>query len=157
PVAQRTPTPVAHRTPTPVAQRTPTPVAQRTPTPVAQRTPTPTPTHSSVVEAAPAAASRGGSGTLAIEGAQWARRIAPGLARECFGAERWASHDATQADVIDTLRDDFRACILPASESPDVLATVPGTHPDRERGLDDRQYIVPGAGGLGELLNNAWI
>ncbi len=64
-----------------------------------------------------------GSGTLAIEGAQWARRIAPGLARECFGAERWASHDATQANVIDALREDFRACILPASESPDVLAT----------------------------------
>ena len=39
----------------------------------------------------------------------------------------------------------------------DVLATVPGTHPEQERGLDDHQYIVPGAGGLGELLNNAWI
>jgi uracil phosphoribosyltransferase len=39
----------------------------------------------------------------------------------------------------------------------DVLASVPGTHPDRERGLDDHQYIVPGAGGLGELLNNAWV
>lgn len=39
----------------------------------------------------------------------------------------------------------------------EVLATVPGTHPDRERGLDHHQYIVPGAGGIGELLNNAWI
>ncbi len=39
----------------------------------------------------------------------------------------------------------------------EVLATVPGTHPELERGLDDHQYIVPGAGGLGELLNNAWI
>ena len=39
----------------------------------------------------------------------------------------------------------------------DVLATVPGTHPERERGLDHHQYIVPGAGGIGELLNNAWI
>jgi uracil phosphoribosyltransferase len=39
----------------------------------------------------------------------------------------------------------------------EVLATVPGTHPEQERGLDDHQYIVPGAGGLGELLNNAWI
>jgi len=26
-----------------------------------------------------------------------------------------------------------------------------------ERGLDDHDYIVPGAGGLGEVLNNAWI
>ena len=39
----------------------------------------------------------------------------------------------------------------------DVLATVPGTHPDRERGLNDVQYIVPGAGGMGELLTNAWV
>ena len=41
--------------------------------------------------------------------------------------------------------------------TPDVLATVPGTHWDRERGLDDNDYIVPGAGGLGEFLNNAWV
>jgi uracil phosphoribosyltransferase len=39
----------------------------------------------------------------------------------------------------------------------DVLATVPGTRWDDERGLDDRQYIVPGAGGVGEILNNAWV
>ncbi len=39
----------------------------------------------------------------------------------------------------------------------DVLATVPGTRWDEERGLDERQYIVPGAGGVGEILNNAWI
>lgn len=38
-----------------------------------------------------------------------------------------------------------------------VLSTVPGTHWDDERGLDDRQYIVPGAGGVGEILNNAWV
>ncbi len=44
-----------------------------------------------------------------------------------------------------------------ALSPPEVLTTVPGTHPDRERGLDGHQYIVPGAGGLGELLNNAWI
>ena len=39
----------------------------------------------------------------------------------------------------------------------DVLGTVPGTHWSEERGLDDHQYIVPGAGGIGEILNNAWI
>lgn len=39
---------------------------------------------------------------------------------------------------------------------PDVLETIPGTHWERERGLDDRQYIVPGAGGLGEVMNNAY-
>ncbi len=40
---------------------------------------------------------------------------------------------------------------------PDVLDTVPGTHWDRERGLDDHQYIVPGGGGFGEIMNNAYV
>jgi uracil phosphoribosyltransferase len=40
---------------------------------------------------------------------------------------------------------------------PEVLATVPGTHLERERGLTDVQYIVPGAGGMGELLTNSWV
>jgi uracil phosphoribosyltransferase len=38
-----------------------------------------------------------------------------------------------------------------------AIASVPGTHWDEERGLNDHQYIVPGAGGVGELLNNAWV
>jgi uracil phosphoribosyltransferase len=41
--------------------------------------------------------------------------------------------------------------------STDVLATAPGFHWDKERGLNDVQYVVPGAGGLGELLTNSWI
>ena len=41
--------------------------------------------------------------------------------------------------------------------SPEVLATRPGTHPDLERGLNDTQYIVPGAGGLGEVINNVFV
>jgi uracil phosphoribosyltransferase len=38
-----------------------------------------------------------------------------------------------------------------------ALGTPPGTHWDEEKGLNDTQYIVPGAGGVGELLNNAWV
>jgi uracil phosphoribosyltransferase len=38
-----------------------------------------------------------------------------------------------------------------------ALASRPGEHWDEERGLNDTQYIVPGAGGVGELLNNAWV
>ncbi len=41
--------------------------------------------------------------------------------------------------------------------APDVLATIPGTRWDEERGLDDHQYIVPGGGGFGEILNNAYV
>ena len=38
---------------------------------------------------------------------------------------------------------------------PDVLETVPGSRWDEERGLTEHQYIVPGGGGFGEILNNA--
>jgi uracil phosphoribosyltransferase len=40
---------------------------------------------------------------------------------------------------------------------PEVQGTVPGTLWDLERGLDDHDYIVPGAGGMGEVMNNAWV
>ncbi len=38
----------------------------------------------------------------------------------------------------------------------DVHETAPGTRWSEERGLNDQGYIVPGAGGMGEVLNNAW-
>jgi uracil phosphoribosyltransferase len=40
---------------------------------------------------------------------------------------------------------------------PEVLRSVPGTYPERERGLNEIQYIVPGAGGLGEVINNVFV
>ncbi len=39
----------------------------------------------------------------------------------------------------------------------DVLETLPGTHWSRERGLNEQSYIVPGGGGFGEILNNAYV
>jgi uracil phosphoribosyltransferase len=39
----------------------------------------------------------------------------------------------------------------------DVLATAPGTHWEKERGLNDRHYIVPGGGGFGEIMNNSFV
>jgi uracil phosphoribosyltransferase len=41
--------------------------------------------------------------------------------------------------------------------APDVLDSIPGTHWDKERGLNDKHYIVPGGGGFGEILNNAYV
>lgn len=40
--------------------------------------------------------------------------------------------------------------------SQDVLDSVPGKFWDKEKGLNEYQYIVPGAGGLGEILNNSY-
>lgn len=38
-----------------------------------------------------------------------------------------------------------------------ILGTLPGTHWDQEKGLNSKQYIVPGGGGFGEILNNAYV
>lgn len=39
----------------------------------------------------------------------------------------------------------------------DILKSIPGTHIDKESGLTNIQYIVPGAGGMGEVLNNSYV
>lgn len=41
--------------------------------------------------------------------------------------------------------------------SPEALASAPGKLWDEEKGLNDNQYIVPGAGGVGELINNSFV
>ena len=39
----------------------------------------------------------------------------------------------------------------------DVLACTPGERWDDERGLNEHHYIVPGGGGLGEVMNNSFV
>ncbi len=39
---------------------------------------------------------------------------------------------------------------------PDVLQSKPGSRWAEESGLTEKQYIVPGGGGFGEIMNNAW-
>lgn len=41
--------------------------------------------------------------------------------------------------------------------SKEVLEAKPGHFWDQEKGLNDHQYIVPGAGGVGEILNNSFV
>ncbi len=60
-------------------------------------------------------------------------------------------HEAHPDTVIYALRLDR------GLSSADVLKTEPGTRWAEEKGLNDVQYIVPGAGGVGEILNNAWV
>jgi putative N6-adenine-specific DNA methylase len=54
-----------------------------------------------------------GAGTIAIEAAAWACRIAPGLARTRFGLERWAIHDERLSARLQMLRDEARASAQP--------------------------------------------
>jgi uracil phosphoribosyltransferase len=41
--------------------------------------------------------------------------------------------------------------------APGVLAKPPGQDWAAEKGLNNQQYIVPGGGGFGEVINNAWV
>jgi uracil phosphoribosyltransferase len=41
--------------------------------------------------------------------------------------------------------------------APDVLETPPGERWAEERGLNEHQYIVPGGGGFGEIMNNCLV
>lgn len=41
--------------------------------------------------------------------------------------------------------------------SEEVLRSVPGTYWENEKGLNHKHYIVPGGGGFGEIINNAFI
>ena len=45
--------------------------------------------------------------------------------------------------------------VISAHRSPSLAAEFGSSA--EERGLNDHQYIVPGAGGVGEILNNAWV
>lgn len=40
--------------------------------------------------------------------------------------------------------------------SSQILSEIPGKNWGQEKGLNDHSYIVPGAGGLGEILNNSY-
>jgi len=54
-----------------------------------------------------------GSGTLLIEAGLWAKNLAPGLTRERFGFERWASFDASERTAMAELRAEARAAVRP--------------------------------------------
>ncbi len=41
--------------------------------------------------------------------------------------------------------------------APHILSTELGQHWDQEKGLNDQSYIVPGGGGFGEIMNNAFV
>jgi 23S rRNA G2445 N2-methylase RlmL len=62
-----------------------------------------------------------GAGTLAIEAASWAHRVAPGLARARFGFERWADHDDDARAAMRELRQHARDARLPAGAGVPVV------------------------------------
>ena len=74
-----------------------------------------------------------------------------------------AMHMMVTPEAIQRLRADHPDVLLYGGRldrglsSERALSSEPGAHPDEERGLNDVQYIVPGAGGMGEMLTNSWV
>lgn len=64
-----------------------------------------------------------GSGTFLVEGAQWARAMAPGLLRRRFGFERWASHDDTRKAEMADLREEAKRKSLPPEGAPSITGS----------------------------------
>ncbi len=62
-----------------------------------------------------------GSGTIAIEAAQWAANIAPGLARDRFGFERWANFDSEDEQAMRELRGKLRGEV--SGQTPKITAS----------------------------------
>lgn len=105
-----------------------------------------------------------GSGTLAIEGAMMARRIAPGLGRG-FALERWPGIDAA---VMARLRAEARERQLPAAGSPIVAsdrdagavdsaranAERAGVAPDITFAVRAVSHLSPPEGGIGSVVTN---
>ena len=61
-----------------------------------------------------------GSGTIAIEAAQWAQESAPGLFRQSFGFQRWAGFDADSEAQLRALKGELRSAAK--GQRPSVVA-----------------------------------
>ncbi len=77
---------------------------------------------------------------------------------------KWiALHLIVTPEYLKKVKEEFSSLIVYAFRldrglsSKKVLSSVPGTFWNLEKGLNQHQYIVPGAGGLGELLNNSFV
>ncbi len=66
-------------------------------------------------------------------------------------------------EFVRRLRDDHPEVVVYAlrldrgMSPPEILETVPGERWEEEKGLNEHDYIVPGGGGFGEIMNNAWV
>jgi uracil phosphoribosyltransferase len=74
------------------------------------------------------------------------------LALHCIVTPEYLKRVATECPELEVFAVRVDRGLSPAP----VLQAEPGLHWDQERGLNDQQYIVPGGGGFGEILNNAY-
>jgi uracil phosphoribosyltransferase len=99
----------------------------------------------------------GATGGSLSEAMTFYREHLDGTPRRCFALNLMVTPEFVRR-LSDDFPDDveiFAYRLDRGMSPPDVLARLPGEDWARERGLNDVQYIVPGAGGMGEVMNNA--
>lgn len=100
----------------------------------------------------------GATGGTICESIQHYKRNVTGKARKFITA-----HLIITPEYIDRIQTEHPDVIVFAARldrglsDEKVLKSVPGTYLKQEKGLNNHQYIVPGAGGVGELLNNSFV
>lgn len=80
-------------------------------------------------------------------------RPAKWIALHCIVTPEYLKKVKTQAPELNV----YALRLDRGLSDPSILKTVPGTHWDQERGLNQQSYIVPGGGGIGEVINNAFV
>ena len=97
----------------------------------------------------------GGSLSLAID--MYKKKV-PGKMRKIVSIQLIVTPEYLRRITTDHPDAAIYALRLDRGMSPaEVFGTEPGQLWEKERGLDDRQYIVPGGGGMGEVMNNAYV
>ncbi len=100
----------------------------------------------------------GATGSSMVSAMEHYKKHLDGTPRRCIALNLIVTPEYVRRLTTDVPDAIIYALRLDRGLSPDdVLNTVPGERWDEERGLNDKQYIVPGAGGVGEVLNNAWV
>ncbi len=100
----------------------------------------------------------GATGGSLSEAIDTYRRVVPGRPRRIINIHLIVTPEYLRRMTVDHPDVVVYAVRLDRGLSPpDVMSTIPGSRWDEERGLTDRQYIVPGGGGLGEIMNNAHV
>ncbi len=86
-----------------------------------------------------------GSGTLVIEQALAARRIAPGLVRGALGFQRWPGYRGARQSAWDRMKEEARALALPRAPAPIVGRDL------SRRALEAARRNVEAAGVAGDV------
>lgn len=99
----------------------------------------------------------GATGGSLVRAIEWYRENVGGTPRRIFSLNLIITPEFVRK-LTDTFGDNvaiYAYRLDRGLSADDVLQTIPGERWAEECGLTDLQYIVPGAGGMGEVMNNA--